>query len=187
MIGRSSFLVLLSLFVASPLAAISAEPSHWPQWRGPLGTGAADSAEPPVNWSETENVRWKVPLPGRGHSTPVVWGDRIFVTTAEPFGDTFPPRTSGASGAHDNRSVTQRHRFVLLCIRRDNGKTLWRRDLHQALPHEGGHDTASLASASPVTDGQHVFAFFACGELVEPALEIVVMGSFSYLMKSNCS
>ncbi len=160
MIGRSSCLVLLSLFVASSLEAIQAEPSHWPQWRGPTGTGAADGAQPPINWSETENVRWKVALPGRGHSTPVVWGNRLFVTTAEPFGDKFPPRTSGAPGAHDNRSVTQRHRFVLLCIRRGDGKTLWRRDLHEALPHEGAHNTASLASASPVTDGRHVFAFF---------------------------
>lgn len=125
-----------------------------------MGTGAASGAEPPINWSETENVRWKVALPGRGHSTPVVWSDRIFVTTAEPFGDKLPPRTSGAPGAHDNLPVTQRHRFVLLCIRRGDGKTLWRRDLHEALPHEGGHNTASLASASPLTDGEHVFAFF---------------------------
>ena len=150
-----SLLVLLSLLEANP-----AEPSHWPQWRGPTGTGAADDAEPPIDWSETENVRWKVALPGRGHSTPVVWGDRVFVTTAEPFGDQLPPRTSGAPGAHDNRSVTQRHRFVLLCLQRRDGKTLWRRDLHEALPHEGGHNTASLASASPLTDGHHVFAFF---------------------------
>ncbi len=155
MIGWSSLLVLLSLLEANP-----AEPSHWPQWRGPMGTGAASGAEPPINWSETENVRWKVALPGRGHSTPVVWSDRIFVTTAEPFGDKLPPRTSGAPGAHDNLPVTQRHRFVLLCIRRGDGKTLWRRDLHEALPHEGGHNTASLASASPLTDGEHVFAFF---------------------------
>lgn len=160
MIGRAGFLVLLSLFVVSPLEAIPAELSHWPQWRGPTGTGAADGAQPPVSWSETENVRWKVALPGHGHSTPVVWGNRIFVTAAEPFGDRFPPRTSGAPGAHDNKSVTQRHRFVLLCIRRGDGKTLWRRVLHEAVPHEGGHNTASLASASPVTDGQHVFAFF---------------------------
>ncbi len=160
MIGRSSFLVALCLFLASPWEAIPAEPSYWPQWRGPMGTGAADSAQPPITWSETKNVRWKVALPGRGHSTPVVWGNRVFVTTAEPFGDKFSPRTSGAPGAHDNRSVTQRHRFVLLCIRRGDGKILWRRNLHEVLPHEGGHNTASLASASPVTDGQHVFAFF---------------------------
>lgn len=155
MIGSTSLLVLLSLCQANPAA-----PANWPQWRGPAGTGAAERADPPVRWSETENVRWKAALPGRGHSTPVVWGDRVFLTAAEPFGERLPPRTSGAPGAHDNLPVTQRHRFVLLCLRRGDGKILWRRDLHEALPHEGGHRTASLASASPLTDGRHVFAFF---------------------------
>ena len=59
----------------------------WPQWRGPLGTGEAPLADPPVRWSEVENVRWKVALPGDAHSSPVVWGDRVFLTTAVPFGD----------------------------------------------------------------------------------------------------
>ena len=75
-----------------PLAALAAgeklDPrDQWPQWRGPLGTGVAPRADPPVEWSEAKNVRWKTPIPGKGHSTPIVWGDRVFLTTAVPTGD----------------------------------------------------------------------------------------------------
>ena len=133
---------------------------YWPQWRGPLGNGVSPHGKPPVKWSETKNIRWKIALPGRGHSTPVIWGDRIFLTTAIPFGEKLKPRYSGAPGAHDNLAVTQRHKFIAMAVSRRNGKILWQKTLHQALPHEGAHNTASLASHSPVTDGEHLFAYF---------------------------
>lgn len=133
---------------------------NWPQWRGPLSTGVAPHADPPVKWSETENTRWKTPLPGVGHSTPIIWGDRIFVTTAVPFGEKLTPRPETAPGAHDNVLVSQRHQYVVLCIRRKDGTILWQKAVHSNLPHEGGHYTGSLASASPVTDGERVIAYF---------------------------
>lgn len=133
---------------------------YWPQWRGPLGTGVAPNADPPVQWSETKNVRWKIALPGKGHSTPVVWGDRIFVTTAVPFGEKLEPRFSGEPGAHDEFPVTRRHRFMVIALGRRSGKTLWEKAVREDLPHAGGHYTASLASSSPVVDAEHVFAFF---------------------------
>ena len=147
------------LFLALLETPFAAE-SYWPQWRGPLGTGVAPDANPPVQWSEEENVRWKVRLPGLGHSTPIVWQDRVYVTYAKPFGDPVAPFYSNAPGAHDNLPVTSRQRFVVLAIDRGNGKVLWQRDVGEALPHEGGHYTASFASHSPVTDGRHVFACF---------------------------
>lgn len=133
---------------------------YWPMWRGPLATGVAPKADPPIEWSENKNIRWKVPLPGKGHSTPIVWGDHLFVTAAVPFGEKLEPKLSGRPGAHDNLPVTQKHQFLVICVSRRDGKILWQKKLHEALPHEGGHYTASLASASPVTDGKHVFAFF---------------------------
>jgi outer membrane protein assembly factor BamB len=133
---------------------------HWPQWRGPLGTGVAPNADPPVEWSETKNIRWKVALPGKGHSTPVVWGQRIFLTTAIPYGEALPPKRSTAPGTHDGEAVTQRHEFAVLAIDRRDGKILWQKTVHKKLPHEGGHYTGSLASNSVVTDGEHVYAFF---------------------------
>jgi outer membrane protein assembly factor BamB len=162
--------MFLSIFavcwlLAAPLAADDQRGAddarkNWPQWRGPLGTGVAPEANPPVEWSEDKNIRWKISLPGKGHSTPIVWGDRVFITTAEPFGDALPPKYSKAPGSHDNVPVTHRHKFSVLAVNRRDGAILWQRTVHEALPREGGHYTASHASNSPVTDGEHVFAFF---------------------------
>jgi outer membrane protein assembly factor BamB len=136
-------------------------PDHfWPQWRGPLANGVAPHANPPITWSETNHVRWKLPLPGLGHSTPVIWDNLIFLTSAEPFGEKGDPVYNKAAGAHDNFPVSQSHRFTVLAVDRKNGAIEWKTSLHEAFPHEGGHYTGSLASNSPVTDGQHVFAFF---------------------------
>jgi len=132
----------------------------WPQWRGPLGTGVAPQAQPPVEWSETKNVRWKTALPGKGHSTPIVVGDRIFLTTAIPYGEPVKPRLPSRPGAHDNLAMTYHHEYVVLAVSRGTGKILWQQTVHKDLPHEAGHVTASLASASPVTDGERVFASF---------------------------
>lgn len=133
---------------------------QWAQWRGPLGTGVAPHGDPPSTWNERKNVRWKIRLPGIGHSTPAVWGDTIFLTSAVPFGPRVESKPDRDPGAHDNLRVTQRHRFLVLAVRRQDGKVLWQHTLNEALPHEGGHHTGSLASASVLTDGQRVFAFF---------------------------
>ena len=152
--------LLIAALFSSAHTHAAEKPANWPQWRGPLATGVAPDADPPTEWSEKKNVRWKVALPGKGHSTPVVWGDRIFVTAALPYGEPFEGRPDTAPGAHDNLRVTQRHKFVVLAIDRKTGKTLWHKTVHEARPHEGGHTSGSLASASPVTDGEHVWAYF---------------------------
>ena len=113
-----------------------------------------------MRWNEEENIRWKVSLPGLGHSTPIVWGDRIIVTAAIPIGEELEPRYSGAPGAHDNLPVTRRQRFIAVALNPRNGSIVWQRTLNEQLPHEGGHETGSPASASPVTDGERVFVFF---------------------------
>jgi len=105
-------------------------------------------------------VRWKIDVPGLGHSTPIVWDDHVFLTTAVPFGEAIEPIASKAPGTHDGVPVTHRHKFLVLAIDREDGKILWQRALKEALPFEGGHYTASLASPSPVTDGERVFASF---------------------------
>lgn len=134
--------------------------NNWPQWRGPLGTGVAPNANPPIVWSEGKNIRWKVPLPGKGHSTPAVWGNRIFITTAIPYGNPLPEKFSNAPGAHDNLPITHHYQFAVMAFNRNNGQLLWQKTVHRELPKEAGHYTASLASASPVTDGEHLLAFF---------------------------
>ena len=133
---------------------------NWPQWRGPLANGVAPHANPPVHWSEKKNVRWKLPLPGKGHSTPIVFGDRVFVTAAVPVGSAQPPVYDNAPGTHDSVPVTHSHQFVVFAIGRQHGEILWKKILREEFPHEGGHQTGSLASNSPVTDGQFLYAFF---------------------------
>ncbi len=152
------WLVLLGFFCGSLLAE---DPLlYWPQWRGPLNNGVGPKANPPVKWSEGSNIRWKSSLPGKGHSTPIVWKDTVFVSCAIPVGPEKPPIHNQADGAHDNLPVSKDHLFSILAYNRQNGSLRYQRDLHRTFPHEGGHDTGSLASASPVTDGEHVIVSF---------------------------
>ncbi len=134
---------------------------RWAQWRGPFGTGeAAASADPPLRWSESENVRWKTPLRGLGHSTPTVWNDHVFLTSALPVGDKFAPIPDNRPGSHNNLPVSQRHQYLVTAIDRKTGKPLWEKAVHENVPHEGGHESSSLATASLVTDGNYVYAYF---------------------------
>ncbi len=149
-----------TLLPALLLAAAGTAPPAWPQWRGPLGTGEAPDADPPVRWSATENVRFRVELPGKGHSTPVVVGDLLILTTAVPHGPPFAPAPFNVPPEHDNVGVTRRHRFQVLALDRRDGRVVWTTTVRDAVPRAGGHVTASLASASPVTDGRLVVASF---------------------------
>src|SRR5437867_1553523 len=134
--------------------------NNWPQWRGPLANGVAPHANPPIRWSETNSVRWKIPLPGKGHSSPIVLGDAVYVLAAVPVGEAQKPVYDDAPGVHDSVPVTHRHQFVALAIDRRDGSVLWMKVLREEWPHEGGHETGSLASNSPVSDGEHIYVFF---------------------------
>jgi outer membrane protein assembly factor BamB len=129
----------------------------WPQWRGPFATGVSRSATPPTAWSETNNIRWKVELPGRGSSSPVIWGDRMFVLSAVPVG-VDPAASHAPRGAVQPRD---RYRFTVLAIDRRTGKTVWERTAREEQPHEATHgDNGTYASSSAITDGQRVYAWF---------------------------
>jgi len=134
--------------------------SRWNQWRGPLGTGVASDARPPVEWSSTKNIRWKTELPGKGHSSPVLWDEQVFVTAAIPVGPKLPPRLSGRPGEHDNLPIDSKYQFVVIAVDRRTGAILWKTVVREEVPLEAGHFSGSLASASPVTDGEFVFAHF---------------------------
>jgi outer membrane protein assembly factor BamB len=133
---------------------------QWPQWRGPLGIGVAPHGDPPITWSETDNVRWKVAIPGLGHSTPIVWDDRIYLTTAVTHAEKVAPPERDAPGAHHNMPATRRQKFIVMAIDRRDGSTVWQRTVRDEQPHEGTHTTGSWASNSPVTDGEHLYASF---------------------------
>ncbi len=136
----------------------------WPQWRGPLGTGVAPHGEPPVEWSESTNVRWKVEIPGRGSSTPVIWGDRLFVLAAVPTGEEVRSRggllTRVRRRFMGGSPATHVQQFRILALDRRDGHVIWERVALEELPHEGTHQTGTFASPSAVTDGEVVCAFF---------------------------
>jgi outer membrane protein assembly factor BamB len=157
--------VLAAVLVFGTLAAGSAaQEKYWPYWRGPAADGMA-AGDAPLHWSDSQNVKWRTEIPGLGHSSPVIWGDRIFLTTAIKTGRSAPaaaePAPAAGSNPHGSPGPQVEHRFDVLCLDRKTGKVLWQRTARTATPHEGGHNTyGSFASNSPVTDGTFVYAFF---------------------------
>ena len=151
----------LSLVFSSLSLTISgqapAPERYWPQWRGPHANGISRQANPPSSGAETKNIRWKVEIPGRGSSSPVIWGDRVFILTAIPAG------TSVADSHVPRGGVSPRglHRYVVMALDRRDGRIVWERTAREEAPHEASHqDNGTWASASAVTDGQHVIASF---------------------------
>jgi outer membrane protein assembly factor BamB len=141
-------LILLLTIVGNVHAADSSD--TWPQWRGPMLNGTSATAEPPIEWSETKNVKWKVAVPGSGMSTPIVWNEKVFLLTAVPMGQP----------ASDKAGSQPVHKFIVLCHDRATGKQVWERVVREEAPHEGHHKDHGFASGSPVTDGSVLVAYF---------------------------
>jgi outer membrane protein assembly factor BamB len=141
--------VVLFGLVAQGGKAAPQKEACWPQWRGPAASGVAPDANPPLHWGEGTNIAWKTPIPGRGHSTPIVWGDRVILTTAIEI-----PKAAGAQTPQ--RAV----QFVVMALRRSDGSVLWQQSVCEEVPHAGTHADGSWASGSPVTDGERIYAFF---------------------------
>jgi outer membrane protein assembly factor BamB len=190
---RRTFILLSAVIVwcAEPgraADAVSDANRFWPQWRGPLATGVAPLADPPLTWSDSQHVKWKVSIPGSGDSTPIVWGERVFILTAVPTGKKAegkgaetaveprrdspppggpppgggPPPPGGGPPGHGMNAErpNEVYQFLVLCLDRQTGKTLWQKTAREEMPHEGHQPNNTFASASPVTDGQLVLAYF---------------------------
>lgn len=145
---------------------------NWPAWRGPLANGIAPNANPPSVWGETKNVHWKVEIPGRGSSTPIVWEDQIFLLTAIPVAakdgqgaaGAAPAPAAGSGREGGGRGMveqpTSSQQFVVLALDRATGKVRWQQVARTELPHEGHHRDHGYASASASTDGEVLVAPF---------------------------
>lgn len=187
---------LLTCAVGSLFAADTSadREQNWPQWRGPKADGVAPKGTPPTEWSESKNVKWKVPTPGFGTSTPIIWGNKVFLLTAiKVNGPTETPTSGGASGGRPggpgqtpqaksgnpppppggpgkqdgkkgggmgSEKPSDKYQFVVLCLDRNTGKTIWQKVVREQVPHEGHHRDHGFASASPVTDGKHLYVSF---------------------------
>jgi outer membrane protein assembly factor BamB len=170
--------------------------TNWHQFRGPLSTGVAPHGDPPLEWSESKNIKWKVAIPGQGSASPIVWGDRIYLLTAiktdrtaessetaaaplatsarfaahatppkvrQPSADRLAQRGDRPRGARGGFGIVPPqnvYQFVVLCLDRKTGDTIWQRTAVETVPHEGHHQTASFASASAITNGKQLYASF---------------------------
>ncbi len=136
-------------------------PKNWPSFRGPGSTGVADGQYPPALWDAEKgtNVRWKTPIPGLGHSCPVVWGDRVFVTTAVSGAgkSDFRPGLYGDVDSVDDKSE---HAWKVYCLDKKTGNILWERTAHKGVPAVKRHVKGSHANSTPAVDGQRVVACF---------------------------
>jgi len=164
------FALLAGVLAVTVLPLLAAEPrpdarDTWPQWRGPSGNGVSAHGNPPLDWSEDKNVRWKTALPGKGQSTPVIWGNRVFLTAALPHGPEEHPLGGHDHGAHDNVVSRRRQKLVVLALDRRDGSILWQQTVRDELPHASTHVSGTWASGSAITDGKHVIAFFGSGGL----------------------
>jgi outer membrane protein assembly factor BamB len=139
----------------------------WPQFRGPNGQGISTETGLPLTWSPTENVVWKTPIPGRGHSSPVVWGNRIFLTTAVEGDVTKPGFTgvkhydNGKEFVHpDGVGADRLQTLKVLALDADSGKVLWEKTAWEGNPFDTRHRRGSFASPTPIVDGERVYAWF---------------------------
>src|SRR5262245_46767703 len=156
--------VQFALFLATfAFPSLSVQGQNWPQWRGPNANGIAAETGLPVAWSPSDNIAWKVTLPGRGMSTPIVWGDRIFVTSQIGFGKV-ESRSARYEGPvmSDDGPVT----FVVQCFGRESGKLLWEHRLPAEKPVPSVHAFHNLSTPSPVTDGERLYVWFGTGQII---------------------
>jgi outer membrane protein assembly factor BamB len=154
MLPRLFTMFLLSL-VCLP-AAIAED--HWPMFRGPRADGMAPEGRLPEEWSDTKNVAWKTPIPGLGWSSPIVWGKKVFLTTAVSTGEEAKPAKGLYMGS--SPKTTNEHRWLVLCLDLETGKILWEKEVHKGVPPQTRHIKNTHASETPVTDGEHVYAYF---------------------------
>jgi outer membrane protein assembly factor BamB len=159
---------LTLFFLGFVSVAIGAEPKdlNWSQWRGSDGTGVSAETNLPANWQPDKDIKWKAAIMGRGHSSPIVWGRRIFLTT-EIEGDVVPgakavPHTmQGQPFKHpDSVGADRKHTFKVLCLDRDSGKLLWEQTAYEGTVFDDRHRKGSYAAPTPATDGTFVFAWF---------------------------
>ncbi|MBT3242271.1 MAG: PQQ-binding-like beta-propeller repeat protein [Bacteroidetes bacterium] len=154
------------LFSLSQASVAQQNESNWPDWRGPLETGAAINAHPPVEFSDTINLKWKLDIPGKGHATPIVWGDQMIILTAvatDIKGKTEEEDTEEEGMGRRAMSPNQTdliHEYRVISVNKNTGDIQWETTVIEEMPLERTHKLGSWASNSPVTDGELIYAYF---------------------------
>ncbi len=158
---QSMSIVLLFVFCC-PTQLYGTDPSssHWPQFRGVDSTGVSNNSGLPDKWSSTENVEWKVDIAGRGWGSPIVWGDKVFVSTVVNLGESEPIKKGLYFGGDRPKAPESEHEWRVLCLDLASGKVQWEKTVHQGPPATPIHLKNSYASETPVTDGEHLYVVF---------------------------
>ena len=162
---QSRLIIFCFIFIIMPFYNLLAQPgsedSNWPSFRGHFARGIADHATPPSSWDlETgNNIKWKIEIPGLAHSSPVIWEERIFVTTAIS-GSENPELKVGLYGDVTPVAEESIHTWKVICINKANGDLLWERTAYSGIPKVKRHPKSTHANSTPATDGKHVVAFF---------------------------
>jgi len=151
--------MLLTLLLTMMTTTAVAQ-SHWSQFRGPGSRGVADGSQIPDRWTATENVAWKRDIPGRGWSSPVVWNDRIFLTTVINMGKTEEAKKGLYFGGNRPEPPDSIHRWMVVCLDLKTGETRWERQVHDGKPESAIHLKSSFASETPITDGERLYCCF---------------------------
>lgn len=158
-------LLLFSLFTPV-ISGFTSGPANWSQWRGPEGTGLSPETDLPTEWGAGKNIKWSAAIAGRGHSSPIVWGDRIFLTT-DVEGETVAGakavehKLGGQIFVHpDSVGANRRHTFKVLALARQTGKILWDQTAYEGTVYDNRHRKGSYAAPTPATDGSRVYAWF---------------------------
>lgn len=150
----------------SPFVRASGKGPNWPQWRGPASQGVSEEKNLPTEWSGTKNIQWKTPIAGRGHSSPIVWGNRIFLTTSiegAVVADAKPYKHIIGKEEFKHPDWTgsdHSYTFKVICVDTAKGKILWERTAYDGPVFDHRHRRNTYASPTPVTDGKYVYAFF---------------------------
>lgn len=159
---KSFSLALAASLVVCLASAAMAEDAdaNWPRFRGADARGVSTNTGLPDTWSPTENVEWKTDIPGRGWSSPVVWGDRVFLTTTVGPGEEEAPQKGLYFGGERDAPAGAPYQWKVLCLELSTGKLLWEKTVHEGTPAMPVHKKNSYASETPSTDGTHVYACF---------------------------
>jgi len=148
-----------TIALALALPADSSE-GNWPAFRGGAAAGVAEDKRLPDTWTTSKNVAWKADVPGRGWSSPIVWGDKVFLTTVTGAGQGGAPKKGLYFGGNQSAPPKDEHQWRVYCLDLQTGKTVWERVVHKGVPLTPLHIKNSYASETPVTDGERVYAYF---------------------------
>lgn len=162
---KTSICILtICLFISTLSLKAQLQPAdfttNWPEWRGLYNNGAVNGGATPVEFSETKNVKWKTEIPGKGHATPIIWGNQIIIQTAVATDEKVEKTDAGQASPMAPNQTDLIHQFTVISVDKTSGKINWKTVVKEEVPTERTHDLGSWASNSPVTDGENIYAFF---------------------------